>query len=325
MSPTGMPTRSSGPTARAGSPPGWSRPRSTGSCTPARWWCCTRPGTGSPVPSLARWLLGLGIAATLTANMAQGWSHGPAGGVVAAWPAVSLVGSYEFPGLAHPHVRDSRTQADGRAPWRRRGLPRRGASCHDRSHRPRVPPPRRARHTGPGTAACGSGRRAGGSPPAGSVTRRYLRLAPSMTPRWPRTGGAPKPAIRSPNASWPRCSDAHPAAGRAPESPKHGACRLPGSWWIRRSPSAPNSRRAPSTGPPGTLYPAADAPGVLLPGICRSAGLCWPESLQALPFGQRSYAVRAVLPCTWSLCGGSPVWRAGLTGSPGARPTIIDS
>ena len=49
-----------------------------------------------PVPSLARWLLGLGIAATLTANMAQGWSHGPGGAVVAAWPAVSLVGSYEL-------------------------------------------------------------------------------------------------------------------------------------------------------------------------------------------------------------------------------------
>jgi hypothetical protein len=49
-----------------------------------------------PVPSLARWLLGLGIAATLTANMAQGWSHGPVGAVVAAWPAVSLVGSYEL-------------------------------------------------------------------------------------------------------------------------------------------------------------------------------------------------------------------------------------
>jgi hypothetical protein len=45
-----------------------------------------------PVPSLARWLLGLGIAATLTANVAQGWSHGPVGAVVAAWPAVSLVG-----------------------------------------------------------------------------------------------------------------------------------------------------------------------------------------------------------------------------------------
>jgi hypothetical protein len=49
-----------------------------------------------PVPCLARWLLGLGIAATLTANMAQGWSHGPVGAAVAAWPAVSLVGSYEL-------------------------------------------------------------------------------------------------------------------------------------------------------------------------------------------------------------------------------------
>ena len=49
-----------------------------------------------PVPSLARWLLGLGITATLTANMTQGWSHGPVGAVVAAWPAVSLVGSCEL-------------------------------------------------------------------------------------------------------------------------------------------------------------------------------------------------------------------------------------
>jgi hypothetical protein len=48
------------------------------------------------VPSLARWLLGLGIAATLMANMARGWSHGLVGAVVAAWPAVSLVGSYEL-------------------------------------------------------------------------------------------------------------------------------------------------------------------------------------------------------------------------------------
>ena len=49
-----------------------------------------------PVPALARWLLGLGIAATLAANMAQGWSHGPVGAVIAAWPAASLVGSYEL-------------------------------------------------------------------------------------------------------------------------------------------------------------------------------------------------------------------------------------
>ena len=32
-----------------------------------------------PAPALARWLPGLSIAATLTANMAQGWSHGPVG------------------------------------------------------------------------------------------------------------------------------------------------------------------------------------------------------------------------------------------------------
>jgi hypothetical protein len=49
-----------------------------------------------PVPPLARWLLALGIAATLTANMTQGWSHGPVGAAVAAWPAASLVGSYEL-------------------------------------------------------------------------------------------------------------------------------------------------------------------------------------------------------------------------------------
>jgi hypothetical protein len=45
---------------------------------------------------LARWLLGLGIAATLSANVAHGLSHGPAGAAVAAWPAVALVGSYEL-------------------------------------------------------------------------------------------------------------------------------------------------------------------------------------------------------------------------------------
>ena len=49
-----------------------------------------------PVPALARCLLALGIVATLAANMAQGWSHGPVGAVIAAWPAVSLVGSYEL-------------------------------------------------------------------------------------------------------------------------------------------------------------------------------------------------------------------------------------
>ena len=53
------------------------------------------PRRKSPVPALARWLLGLGIAATLAANVAHGLGHGPIGAVVSAWPAVALVGSFE--------------------------------------------------------------------------------------------------------------------------------------------------------------------------------------------------------------------------------------
>jgi hypothetical protein len=51
---------------------------------------------GVRVPALARWLLGLGIIATLTANVAHGLGHGIIGAAVAAWPAVALVGSYEL-------------------------------------------------------------------------------------------------------------------------------------------------------------------------------------------------------------------------------------
>jgi Protein of unknown function (DUF2637) len=46
----------------------------------------------APVLALARWLLVLGIVATLAANVA----HGLIGAAVAAWPAVALVGSYEL-------------------------------------------------------------------------------------------------------------------------------------------------------------------------------------------------------------------------------------
>ncbi len=51
---------------------------------------------GARVPALARWLLGLGIVATLAANVAHGLDHGSIGAGVAAWPAVALVGSYEL-------------------------------------------------------------------------------------------------------------------------------------------------------------------------------------------------------------------------------------
>ena len=49
-----------------------------------------------PVPALARWLLGLGITATLAANVAHGLGYGLTGAAVAAWSAVALVGSYEL-------------------------------------------------------------------------------------------------------------------------------------------------------------------------------------------------------------------------------------
>jgi uncharacterized protein DUF2637 len=62
------------------------------------------------VPALARWLLGLGIAATLAANVAHGLGHGPVGAAVAAWPAVALVGSYE---LLMMVIRGSQALPDG--------------------------------------------------------------------------------------------------------------------------------------------------------------------------------------------------------------------
>jgi hypothetical protein len=63
-----------------------------------------------PVPGLARWLLGLGIAATLAANVAHGLGHGLIGAGVAAWPAVALVGSYE---LLMMVIRSSQVPAGG--------------------------------------------------------------------------------------------------------------------------------------------------------------------------------------------------------------------
>ena len=51
---------------------------------------------GARAPVLARWLLGAGISATLAANVAAGLHFGPVGAVVAAWPALALVGSYEL-------------------------------------------------------------------------------------------------------------------------------------------------------------------------------------------------------------------------------------
>jgi hypothetical protein len=52
----------------------------------ARW--------GIRVPELARRLLGLGIVATLAANVAHGLGQGLIGAAVGTWSTVALVGSY---------------------------------------------------------------------------------------------------------------------------------------------------------------------------------------------------------------------------------------
>jgi Protein of unknown function (DUF2637) len=51
---------------------------------------------GRTSPPLAWWLLGLGVAATVAANVAYGLVSGAVGALVAAWPAVAFIGSVEL-------------------------------------------------------------------------------------------------------------------------------------------------------------------------------------------------------------------------------------
>jgi Protein of unknown function (DUF2637) len=111
----------------------------------------------APVPMLARWLLGLGIAATLAANVARGLGHGLMGAAVAAWPAVALVGAYELLMMVIRSLRHRRTEA-----------PRKGTKqTRCRNGRPNCSP--------------GSLRRTGSLDPC------YSR----SVPRWPATRPAP--------------------------------------------------------------------------------------------------------------------------------------
>lgn len=57
------------------------------------------------VPQLARWMLGLGVGATVAANVEYGMPFGWLAAVVSAWPAVAFVGSVE---MAVRFVRDAR-------------------------------------------------------------------------------------------------------------------------------------------------------------------------------------------------------------------------
>lgn len=47
-------------------------------------------------PKLALWLLGSGIGGTLAANVLAGTASGWLGAIVAAWPALAFIGSYEL-------------------------------------------------------------------------------------------------------------------------------------------------------------------------------------------------------------------------------------
>jgi len=51
---------------------------------------------GARAPSLAWWVLGAGIAVSLAANVDAGAQHGIGGGLVAVWPSIALVGSFEL-------------------------------------------------------------------------------------------------------------------------------------------------------------------------------------------------------------------------------------
>ena len=112
MSPTATPTRSSGPTARPGSPPGSAchdrRPglRQFDGGGAVRG---AAPGAGPlPGPLAAR----AGHRRTLTANMAQGWSHGPVGTVIAAWRSAWWARTNFWSGSSAPPGR----QTAGRQP-----------------------------------------------------------------------------------------------------------------------------------------------------------------------------------------------------------------
>lgn len=79
----------------------------------------------TPIPALARWLLGLGIAATLAANVAHGLGHGLTGAVVAARVASGRAGRLlrtandgysqfsDSSGIARPKTRTPQTRCKG--------------------------------------------------------------------------------------------------------------------------------------------------------------------------------------------------------------------
>jgi uncharacterized protein DUF2637 len=66
-----------------------------------------------PAPPLARFMLGLGVAATVAANVAYGAAFGWPGALISAWPAVAFIGAAE---MALGLVRRARITAPTVAP-----------------------------------------------------------------------------------------------------------------------------------------------------------------------------------------------------------------
>ena len=200
--------------------PARSPPRSTASSTPARWWCCTQPGTACQYPpspgGCSRW--------ESQPPSRRTWHRAGPTVPSARWSRpgrrLVLARTSFWSGSSAPAGRqtEGRRQSISALVWpavlrsvvfRLQPLT---ASAPEGISATRQP-----RHGGPQVGRPGSRP----SPSAGSATMRRLRPAPPMTRRWPRTGSASRPAIGSQNAGSPRCSDAHPAAGREPGSPMH--------------------------------------------------------------------------------------------------------
>ena len=189
-----------------------------------------------PVPALARWLLALGIVATLAANVAHGWPRGPVGAVVAAWPAASLVGSYE---LLLWLIRTSAAAARGQSPAQ--SSDQAGHPFTDLRMVPIIAAGANGSESAPGgseTAGTLDGRCAvagvdlgrialcrGGPDQVVRTSRRrtgprlMLRSGPgtartkSTSRRWPPTGPAWRAGRRCRSAGSRRCSARRPAAG----------------------------------------------------------------------------------------------------------------
>src|SRR5260370_1443671 len=90
-------------------------------CGPDEWYVCIEvrelavlrdARNGRDAPGLARFMLWLGIGATIGANIAFGAGYGLLGALISAWPAVAFIGSVE---IAMQQVRRSRAVTSGPA------------------------------------------------------------------------------------------------------------------------------------------------------------------------------------------------------------------